>query len=101
MYADDSPKTLWPANSDKLQNIDVTYRIKLYVVWQFADNSIYTLASDNWKVVFQADTYRAGSGVTHILAASGVSAEAFVLTNADVPAQALKAPVFNNSYTIR
>jgi hypothetical protein len=101
MYADDSPSTLRPVNSDKLQNIDVTYRITLYVVWQFADNSIYTLASDNWKVVFQADTNVAGSGVTHILDASGVSSEAFVLTNADVPAQALKAPVFNTSYTIR
>jgi hypothetical protein len=101
MTADDSPDTFRPANSDKLQNIDVTDRIKLYVVWQFADSSIYTLASDNWAVIFEADTYRQGSGVVNILPASAVLADPYVLTNADVPAQALQAPVFNNSNTIR
>jgi hypothetical protein len=35
--------------------------------------------------------------VTHILAASGVSANAFRLTNADVPA--LTAPIYNKSNT--
>jgi hypothetical protein len=99
MEAADSPATGNPTNSDKLQNIDVTYRLTLYVVWRFADNSIYTLASDNWQVAFRADTNVPGSGVTNIRAASGVSASHFVLTNADVPA--LTAPIANNVVKIQ
>jgi hypothetical protein len=99
MYADDSPNTGAPVNSARLTNIDVTFHIRLYVVWEFPDTSLYTLAYDNWNVVFQADTYAAGHGVTHILAASGVSADPFVKTNADVPA--LKGTTFNNSEHIR
>jgi hypothetical protein len=101
MTANDSPDTFRPANSDKLQNIDVTDRIKLYVVWQFADSSIYTLASDNWAVIFEANRNVPTLGVADILPASGVLADPSWLTNADVPAQALQAPVFNNSNTIR
>jgi hypothetical protein len=102
MYADDSPNTDYPAaNSDKLQNIDVTYRFTLYVVWQFTDTSIYTLASDNWKVVFQAGMQ--GDGTWKILVPNGVSADSYVLTNADVPAQGLDItkPVMNKSWSIR
>jgi hypothetical protein len=100
MTATDSPNTGNPANSDKVQNIDITDRIRLYVVWRFADTSIYTLASVDWKVVFQADTNAPGSGVTNIIRPnSAVSANPFVRTNADVPA--LTAPTFNASITRR
>jgi hypothetical protein len=65
--AEDSPDTLYPAGSADLTNIAIVFKIKLYLVWRFpgANNSvIYTLGTRTWDVVFFADQYVQGQGVT-------------------------------------
>ena len=75
VLAFDIPMSGFPPNSDDLMIIDVGFRFTLYLVWQFSDGTIYTLAKDNWNVVFAADTYVPGRGVTHVRDESGVFAD--------------------------
>jgi hypothetical protein len=97
--ANDSPSTGNPAGSNNLQNIDLRERFTLYLVWRFADNTIYTLATRDWNVVFRADTFVAGRGVTRVLAASAVNVLA--LNRVHTNPAALRAPIANGNIVIR
>jgi hypothetical protein len=94
--SEDSPSTGWPANSSKLDTMDVKYLIREYLVVRYADKSIYPIAYWDWNVNFYATTNVPGSGVSVINAASKVSAEGdWVRSNADPLKTA--GPIFNGN----
>jgi hypothetical protein len=94
--SEDSPSTGWPANSDKLDKMDVKYQIREYLVAVYDDDSIYPIAYWDWNVNFYATTNVAGSGVSVINAASKVSTEGgWVPSNADPLKTA--GPIFNGN----
>jgi hypothetical protein len=94
--SEDSPSTGWPANSDKLDTMDVKYLPREYLVVRYADKSIYPIAYWDWNVNFYATTNVAGKGVSVIAAASKVSTEGdFVRSNADPLKTA--GPIFNGN----
>lgn len=34
-----------------------TFQARMYLVWKYPDNTIYTLARQDWQSVFQASTF--------------------------------------------
>jgi hypothetical protein len=94
--AEDNPSTGWPDASSELKDIDVRYKFTMYLVWRFADNTVYTLARDNWQVTFRADTWALGQGVTRILPVSGITVDAnYTVTHVVVPVR--NGRTFNQS----
>jgi len=47
----------WGDLITRITRIDVTYALRLHLVWQFPDVTIYSLATVDWQVVFRADTW--------------------------------------------
>ncbi|MBX9625692.1 MAG: hypothetical protein K2X82_17960 [Gemmataceae bacterium] len=96
IHMEDSPQTGVPAEADKLDKLDMKYLLRLYVVVQYADQSLYPIAYWDWNVNFFATTNVAGKGVSVIAAASKVGVEGgWVKSNAD-PLKT-KGPTFNTS----
>ena len=94
--ATDSPQ-IFPPNPADLTDINVVERFRLYLVWRFDTEIIYTLASFDWYVVFRADTFVAGQGVTRVLYPIGVLTESTFAINHDNPV--VTAPIPNGSVT--
>lgn len=103
LQVNDSPRSGAPDPSVSvwLSNINVTFNFTIYLEWFYDDDSIYTVAQSQWKVVFKADTYEEGHGVTHIDASSKITADgASTRTNEDIPQQGRKSPKFNETAVI-
>jgi hypothetical protein len=83
-----------PPNGADLTDIDVVYRFRMYLVWRFPAHIIYTLATKDWWVVFRANTYVAGSGVTQIQNPDGIIVFDFIRSH-DNPV--VTAPTANGS----
>jgi hypothetical protein len=49
----DFNNSMW---GNTITRIDVTYALRVYLVWQFTDQAIYTLGTVDWRVVFKANT---------------------------------------------
>ncbi len=61
--------------------MDVTYDLRLNLVWHFPDGTIYTLGRVDWRVVFLADTPLGGA--LTIDPTSVITANPAVRTNFD------------------
>lgn len=67
--------------ADTITRVDITEDFRMYLVWQYPDNAIYTLGYANWRVVFKADT--PPGGALTVDAGSLVTANAAVRSHAD------------------
>jgi hypothetical protein len=92
----DSPRTGQPANSDKLDVMDLKYSYRTYLVIKYPDSSIYPIASWDWDVNFHATTNVPGSGVSVIAPGSKVSAAAAWVRSNDDPLKTA-GPIFNGN----
>jgi hypothetical protein len=73
--ASDSPELIGPDGRADLTNIAVVLKFKMYVLWRFqpgANSILYTLGTRTWHIVFHADEYKVGQGVTRNLFPNGV-----------------------------
>ena len=61
--------------------MDITFQARMYLVWQFDDGTLYTLAQADWQVVFQAATFPFFG--LQLSSNSVVSASPMVVRNAD------------------
>jgi hypothetical protein len=82
-----------PDFADVISGMDLTFRARLYTVWKFADETLYTLASVDWQVVFKASLV---NGVLTPDPSSVVSAQPFVRTAED-PLAAI-GPYYNQVF---
>src|SRR5262249_7658822 len=62
--------------------LDIKFKATMYLVWQFSDNTIYTLAQADWQSLLLADR-PAGMGLA-ISDSSIVTASPMTLTNLDM-----------------
>lgn len=90
----DTPAMIYSNFADVISSMDLTFQARLYTVWQFPDNTIYTLAREDWQVVFKASLV---NGVLTPDPTAVVSAQPFVRTGQD-PAKVV-GPYYNNDYT--
>jgi hypothetical protein len=99
MTAKDSPivveKELYNTSgwAGLIARMDVTYSLRLHLVWQFPDDTIFSLAKVDWSVVFRADS---PDGDLVIDPASVITANPFELNNLN-PARVL-GPVFGEKF---
>jgi hypothetical protein len=75
----------------RLSGMDITFQARMYLVWKYNDDTLYTLARADWQVAFQA-TLVPTIGLA-IPTTSVVSASPKVVTNAD-PAKVV-GPAYN------
>jgi hypothetical protein len=92
-YMTDAPTGQNSNFADVISSMDLTFQARLYLVWEFTDFTIYTLARVDWQVVFKASRV---NGVLTPDAAAVISAQPFVRTAQD-PAAVLE-PSFNTSF---
>jgi hypothetical protein len=73
--ADDSPLSGGsPPVSGDLASIDLELDFRLYLVWRYAQGILYTLAYEDWSVVFLADQNGGqDKGVTRLLRPDGIT----------------------------
>jgi hypothetical protein len=91
VYSYDTPTFTDDRFAGQIESMDITFQARLYLTWIFGDNTIYTLARDDWQAVFQS------TNLDHdpIMSPSSiVSVDPVVLTHTD-PAK-LTGPIFNN-----
>jgi hypothetical protein len=84
-YMTDTGASTAPFNASEwaglITRMDVRFDARLYLVWVFEDNTVYTLGSVDWRVVFRAST--PPEGQLTIDPASIITASPAVRTNAD------------------
>ena len=90
-FADD------PAWVDNFQGINVTFQARMYLVWEFNDDTLYTLARADWQVVFHATTVPFIGRI--INSDSVISVSPMVVTNAD-PARVV-GPIYRGNLELR
>jgi hypothetical protein len=64
-----------------IDTMEVTYDLRLFLVWEFADSTIYTLGKVDWRVVFYAFTPMGGA--LEISSDSVITANPAIRTYAD------------------
>jgi hypothetical protein len=79
-----------------VKQLDIRMRFILYLVWQNADGTLYPIANRNWQAELEGNTNVQGKGVTNIVVPNGVTANAYVASNAIPAALNPKGPFLNN-----
>lgn len=67
--------------ASKISSMDATFKARMYVVWKYPDDTIYTLARADWQAVFKAATDPVAG--LQLLPASVVTASPKVFSNVD------------------
>ena len=89
----DTPYIARVAWAGNLDSMNITFQARMYLVWQFDDGTLYTLARADWQVVFHSTRVL---GINIILPDSVVSADPKVITNAD-PFWRVTSKAYNSS----
>lgn len=79
--------------ADLISSMDLTFQARLYTVWQFDDQSIYTLGTEDWQAVFKASRV---NGVLTPDPASIVTAQPYVRSHQN-PGTTAYPPSYNES----
>lgn len=104
----DTPSFGMPAWAGRVKAMDIDFRARMHLMWEYNDGTLYNLAYIGWGSVFRAST-PAGGALT-IAATSITTASPLVYSTADPAAigtsndtipEDQKPPVFNKSFEFR
>lgn len=102
-YSVDTPAMSDDRWADIIGRMDMTFQARMYLMWQYADQALYTLAQDDWQVVFRGDTVPFFGFIP--LPSSTVTASPMVLTHVDpvrltAPGPVPRPPIFNEQFIV-
>lgn len=95
IFSKDTPTVGSLEFGDLIASVDMTFQARLYTVWKFTDESIYTLGVENWQVAFEASRV---NGVLTPAAGAIVTADPSARSHAD-PGTTAYPPSYNDSNT--